>query len=288
MATRERRIQVWEETQTAVRVPSIASRVAPSEKLIPADMPAVFPARMCVHTDVAIEDVDCLDAALRMQSTGLRPVVLTLADDEEAGGGVGRGSGAQEESLWRRTALCATQLQTMYPLERAVIYSPAVPVLRRSERDDFAWLDPPMMMSFLACAGLRMPMRTPEGDPANRAKGCRQTAGLPARLSDCAVTGGSRSSDFTDLCDSDTEELTERLRLILRVAAMKGHDAVVLGAMGCGAWRNPPRSVARVFARVLPEFDGVFKEICIAILTTDRSTGSVLRVFQDVFDETFS
>lgn len=254
MATRERRIQVWKETQAAAHVPSIASRVAPSEKLTTADMPSVFPARMCVHTDVAIEDVDCLDAALRMESVGLRPAVLTLADDEEAGGGVARGSGAQEESLWRRTALCMTQLQSMYPLERAVIYSPAVPVLRRSERDEYAWLDPPMIMTFLACAGLRMPMRTPEGG----------------------------------MCESDIEELTERLRLILRVAAVKGHDAVVLGAMGCGAWRNPPRAVARVFARVLPEFDGVFKEICIAILTTDRSTGSVLRAFHDVFDEMFS
>jgi uncharacterized protein (TIGR02452 family) len=63
--------------------------------------------------------------------------------------------------------------------------------------------------------------------------------------------------------------LEERLRLVLHVSAHKGHDVVILGAMGCGAWRSPPQAVADVFARVLPEYNGCFNQIFIAILNTN-------------------
>lgn len=42
----------------------------------------------------------------------------------------------------------------------------------------------------------------------------------------------------------------------------------VLGAMGCGAYRNPPREVARIYNEVVnePEWNGVFEELVFAIL----------------------
>lgn len=256
------RIKVWQETKAAAT--AIAATVPPSEKLTPADFPpGPAPSRGYI-TELGIENVDCIEAGLAMTAEGLNPVVLNLSDDRDAGGCVDLGSGAQEESLWRRTALCVTQTGAFYPLcvggTTEAIYSPAVPVIRRSEAARYAWYTDTERptMSFIACPAIKMPhwvesVEEPDGD----------------------------------LKDSDKIRLSKRLRLILRIAAAKGHDAVVLGAMGCGAWSNPPRAVARVFATVLPEFDGMFKKITIAILSSGPRP-HILRAFTQVFDSVFS
>lgn len=211
-------------------------------------------------TDVEIKNVECINEGLRLKEhEGMRPLVLNLSDNRVAGGCIELGSGAQEESLWRRTALCVTQLQSFYPLGVEAIYSPGVPVLRGSEQEYYEWYPSVRTIDFIACPAIRFPQwvhtsEEPDGD----------------------------------LSQKDKRELAERLRLILRVAAVKGHDAVVLGAMGCGAWGNPPRAVARVFAKVLPEFDGVFKKIVIAILNTSGMGPSKTQIaFESVFDEVF-
>lgn len=55
-----------------------------------------------------------------------------------------------------------------------------------------------------------------------------------------------------------------------------------MGAMGCGAFQNPPVVVAQCFKRVLEEgeFNGVFEEIIFAVLDS-RGEGN-LGIFQDI------
>lgn len=252
------RIRVWQETKAAAQ--RIADRVPPSEKILPAIAARYGLTRGFAQTDIEIKNVECINEGLRLkEEEGLRPVVLNLSDDRQAGGCVELGSGAQEESLWRRTALYVTQLQSFYPLSLSAIYSPNVPVLRASEAEFYNWYPIPKEMDFIACPAIRFPqwIHTPE-EPEG------------------------------DLSLENKEQLAARLRLILQTAAGKGHDAVVLGAMGCGAWGNPPRAVARVFARVLPEFNGVFKKIVIAILDTNRTSRKTITAFEAIFDMIFS
>lgn len=250
------RIKIWQETKAAAT--AIATTVPPSEKLTPSDFPPEHIASRGFTTLVSIKNVDCIEAGLAMAANGMNPVVLNLSDDRDAGGCVDLGSGAQEESLWRRTALCVTQLQSFYPLcaggSTEAIYSPSVPVLRKAEAAGYEWYADKPTISFIACPAIKMP-----------------------HWVDSAVDRDG------DLKDADKMRLGKRLRLILRIAAAKGHDAVVLGAMGCGAWNNPPRAVARVFATILPEFDGVFKTITIAILSSGPRP-HILTAFTSVFD----
>lgn len=62
------------------------------------------------------------------------------------------------------------------------------------------------------------------------------------------------------------------MRQILRVLAQNRVTHCVLGAMGCGAFRNPPREVARIYKEVLgeTEWNGVFEDITFAVLDTKR------------------
>ena len=192
-----------------------------------------------------------------MTHPGTRPVVLNLSDDAAAGGCVFTGSGAQEECLWRRTGLCHTQTQKFYPLctpspSLSLLYSPQVPVLRESEANQYAWIQKPFPLDFIACPALKYPKVTPT----------------------------------QDLSDKDKQILEDRLRFILDVAIMKNNDSIVLGAMGCGAWKNPPKAVAKIFAKVLPEYRGYFRNIVVAILTTSNTRGPTLAsIFQEAMTE---
>lgn len=62
--------------------------------------------------------------------------------------------------------------------------------------------------------------------------------------------------------------IKNKIRTIFRIGLVHGHDSLVLGALGCGAFRNPPRRVARLFHEVMdePEFKNRYRLIVFAIL----------------------
>ncbi len=63
--------------------------------------------------------------------------------------------------------------------------------------------------------------------------------------------------------------LRERIAKILSVAQAHGHDSLILGAWGCGAFGNDGHQVAELFHRALTvDFAGAFKEITFAIVDT--------------------
>ena len=67
--------------------------------------------------------------------------------------------------------------------------------------------------------------------------------------------------------------LERRARYVLRVAAARERRCLVLGAWGCGVFRNDPVEVADVFAGALadPAFGGAFDRVVFAIY--DRTSG---------------
>jgi uncharacterized protein (TIGR02452 family) len=191
-------------------------------------------------TTIAIEDADSIDCGLSYSARGHEPVVLNLADDFWPGGAVDSGSGAQEESLFRRTNLCRTLLPTLYPIgDDEALYSPGVSVFKAAEDKGWAAVSPPATLDFLSVPGVRYPQLT-----ADR----RLHAG-------------------------DVQRLKQKVRAMLRTAHMFRHDVVVLGASGCGAWRCPGAQVAEVFFDVIrTEFQGCFDKVVFAI---KRGAGDV-------------
>jgi len=85
--------------------------------------------------------------------------------------------------------------------------------------------------------------------------------------------------------ENDREVMTMKVRLLLQVARERGVKRLVLGALGCGAYENPPEEVAGIFRKVIlgsKRRKGVgefFEEIVFAIF----DDGENLRVFREVF-----
>jgi uncharacterized protein (TIGR02452 family) len=241
-----RRIAVWNDTLATAPTPVAKSVKVAHEPGFA--MPPRFP-----RTDVRVVDADTIDAAQQLaESTGRRPLVLNLADDCFPGGCVYTGSGAQEESLFRRTGLCRTLTMHFYPIrDGEAVYSPGVAVLKASEAQGFARQAPPLpTLDFLACPALRHPQLDASGSA---------------------------------LREEDVARLEVKVETVLQAAYKNGHGALVLGAMGCGAWRNPPHHVAQIMRRVLERYPGAFADVHIAVLR-DADRGVQLTRLRDRAD----
>lgn len=184
---------------------------------------------------------------------------LNFASAKNPGGGFMGGAKAQEEDLARCSALyhCVRKQPAYYSANRAhdsllytdhLIYSPGVPFFR-DERLDL--LERPF------CVGM---VTSPAPNAGEYLR--RRASGRP----EIRAT------------------LERRAEQVLRVMAHHGHRVVVLGAWGCGVFRNDPAEVAGVFAALLraPPYRGAFARAVFAILDRGREQAT-LRAFERAF-----
>ncbi len=177
---------------------------------------------------IEVTNESTLAAAQRLvaQEGIAETVCLNFASAKNPGGGFLGGSQAQEESLARSSALypCISQMTEMYAHNRSLktcfysdymIYSPKVPVFRE---DRGGLLPEPYLVSMITAPAVNAGV-VREREPENLAK-----------------------------IDS---VMLERIRFILAVAAAHGQRAIILGAYGCGVFRNNPKDVARLFKQAL-------------------------------------
>ncbi len=201
------------------------------------------------------------EAGARLFREGLRHVLaLNFASAKNPGGGFLGGAKAQEEDLARCSALYSCQLtqRTYYDANRAcgsmlytdhMIYSPDVPFFRS---DRLELLEEPFELSVLTAPAPNA------GEHLRRHRGDGATV---------------------------TSVLEARAARVLAVARAKNHRVLVLGAWGCGVFRNDPSIVADVFAKHLASaaFSGAFERIVFAVY--DRSAaGATLAAFRARFD----
>ncbi|MBO5147291.1 MAG: TIGR02452 family protein [Clostridia bacterium] len=64
--------------------------------------------------------------------------------------------------------------------------------------------------------------------------------------------------------------LTSRIKRIFEIDAANENEVLILGAFGCGAFRNPPEIVAKVFNTVMSSYLNCFDTIEYAIYHTER------------------
>jgi uncharacterized protein (TIGR02452 family) len=231
----------------------------------PDDSPAILrrgreaaPRDAAARAEVTQETTLAAARRLVEQENAARLLVLNFASAKSPGGGFLGGSRAQEESLARSSALYASlqRAGAYYDQNRAcgsslytdhAVLSPDVPVFRA---DDGAPLDRPYAASFLTMPAVNV--------------GALGRSGEHARVE--PVMAG-------------------RVEKVLALAAAEGFETLVLGAWGCGAFRNDPRLIARLFHDALYGGDRwawKFARITLAVfaVATEREN---LRAFEDLF-----
>ena len=85
--------------------------------------------------------------------------------------------------------------------------------------------------------------------------------------------------------EEDLRCLREKILLVLRMAAGEGVTRLVLGAMGCGAYRCPPGLVAKEMKKALgnEEFEGWFESVAFAVYAAGSQEKKNLEAFRQTF-----
>ena len=88
-----------------------------------------------------------------------------------------------------------------------------------------------------------------------------------------AALSGPRIGADGMMMPAEASITLDKMRTIFRIGVDHGHDSLVLSAMGCGAFANPPAHIAKLFHQVIeePEFKGRFRLIDFAILDGYRT-----------------
>ena len=68
--------------------------------------------------------------------------------------------------------------------------------------------------------------------------------------------------------------LMKRIRRIFEIAIANGNEVLILGAFGCGAFKNPSKIVAKVFNTVMQDYLYYFDTIEYAVYHTEREVGN--------------
>jgi uncharacterized protein (TIGR02452 family) len=189
-------------------------------------------------------------------------LALNFASARNAGGGFLRGAKAQEEDLARCSALYPSLLTQpdYYTANRAettllytdhLIYSPGVPFFRDEQ---------------LGLLERSFPVSLITAPAPNAGEALRKDPSLRSRIH---------------------EVLHARALKVLQVAAHRGHRTLVLGAWGCGVFRNDPVEVAEAFAAALSALPGAFERVVFAVYERGGE-GPNLRAFQERFAQRLS
>lgn len=221
--------------------------------------------RTAFETTIEVNNETTFSAASRLavEEQETKILCLNFASAKNPGGGFLGGSQAQEEALSRASALYPTLEQFMEPMymfhrkygtclySHRMIYSPKVAVFR----DDFDnLLDQPYYTSFITA-------------PAVNA-GCIQQ-NEPKKAKKIAST------------------MLERTEAVLATAYTEGYEVLVLGAWGCGVFRNNPAEVAGYFAHFLLEngtYVDTFRKIVFAVLDYSKEERT-FKAFESVFSQ---
>jgi uncharacterized protein (TIGR02452 family) len=198
-------------------------------------------------TDYRCEYGDSFGGARKLAGEGKECIlVLNFANAVHPGGGVRNGANAQEEDLCRKSSLLfsleSMQARKFYNYNwkqmtnlgtDAVIITPRVEIIRD---DDNELLEDSVVVAVMTCAAPNI------------------------------------RDGIADLTQEEYEKLLyDRIMRMLLVAASRGYNNLVLGAWGCGAFGNDPKTVSDLFKKAADETDGLFETMEFAIIRNDNN-----------------
>jgi len=228
------------------------------------------------ETEFKVKNIDCIALCMEIQKlNGETPLLLNLAErriNHVNGAWYNPFFGSQEEAIERRSSyrngldplLNPTFYQILYETNEGklptyhipafgVVYHRGIPVFRNI---DYSFLNEPFFIDVIASGAVDL------------------------RQSFFHV---NESSMYIKNGELDVVKLMNhtkiKIRFILGAAIRLKYKYLILGAMGCGAFKNPPEIVAQAFSECFKEplFEGKFKCVTFAILERGENLGTIFK-----------
>ena len=207
-----------------------------------------------------------LEAAEPYARQGKKVCVLNFASASNPGGGVVNGSSAQEECLCRCTTLYpCLNTDTMW----SAFYSPHRKANNPLYNNDCIYT--PEVCVFKSDINFPEPLPQSEWWKVN----ILTCAAPNLRERPSNAMNPHAGATAAKISPTELEKLlTARVCRIFEVAVANGNEVLILGAFGCGAFRNPPALVARVFYNVMQDYLDRFDVIEYAVYHTEREVAN--------------
>lgn len=214
------------------------------------------------QTQISICNEDTFNCADHIISMNKKVCVVNFCSERHAGGIVAWSGRAQEESLVCRSTLAKSLYlfarhpnninirnliyyqEDLFDENFGAIFSPDVTVFRNS---DYSLKDFPFKVSIISIPALR----NPKMDKDHK------------------------------LQDRESSILRNKIKTILNIAIENNLFNIVLGAIGCGAYNNPPSEIAEIFFDIILKdryYKNAFEHIYFAILGNEN-----FQIFQQTF-----
>jgi uncharacterized protein (TIGR02452 family) len=230
-------IKVYEDTKNIARTlhpeasPAL-STLYTLDEVLEQELPTDLPFGEENRASIKIYNRDTLVAAEELVSSGYRPLVLNFASKWKAGGGVTGGAMAQEEELFRRSSYPLCCNHTFYPMADEKFNITKVLVMKDT---NYNLMDSKTRFhaDFIALAALKNP----------------------------------QTNKLGHLSGKNYTITHQKIECLFRYAAINGYDSVVFGALGCGAYRNPPETISDIFLEMQTKYSKYFRTIVYAILS---------------------
>ncbi len=213
-----------------------------------------------VQKTTIIQTWNCstVDALLRLAAEEKKETgILNFASAKNPGGGFLNGAMAQEESIAASSCLYKTLLlhEEYYRKNRAcgtmmytnhAIYSPEVVFFRDGK---FRLLKEPVTASVLTLPAVNMGQVMLRGEDVEQAE----------------------------------QVMKRRMKLSLAIFARQECKCLILGAYGCGVFRNDPKKIAKWWQELLKDsFADTFETVVFAVLD-NSSSQACIKAFQEIF-----
>ena len=206
------------------------------------------------ETEIITKNCSTIEAIVEEENGKI--CVLNFASAKNPGGGFLGGASAQEESLARSSSLYETQIKdkTMYDFNRNqssflysdyMIYSPNVLFWNDDNGDYF---EKPFVVDVI-------------------------TAPAPNKG---AMIQHNRKEEIA----ATKEVFKKRMDKVLAIAANQKCDILILGAWGCGVFKNDPNEIAELFKKHLHgKYKNKFKRVVFAILSKKEE---MIKPFEEI------
>jgi uncharacterized protein (TIGR02452 family) len=213
------------------------------------------PPRLTMFKDIiSVINTDSVSAVVEYSKLG-KTCVLNMASYKRPGGGVYNGARAQEECLFRCSNLIQVVPNSFYPLEENEALYTKEAIFFKDK--DYDYMDP-ITCDVVTIAALRL----------------HGVIGEDGEM--------SYESDVTDY-----RKITkDKIRLMVSLAAQNGVKNLILGAWGCGVFKNDPTTMAQYFSEVLigEGYSVDFDNIVFAIINDHNSVGNNFDIFNSQFN----
>ncbi len=206
------------------------------------------------ENNIIIEPLDTVSAIQKWSQFG-KVCALNMASHKRPGGGVENGARAQEECLFRCSNLSVVVSKDFYPLNTLECLYTEKAVFFKDK--DYRLIDP-IESDVITIAALR--------------------------LVGVVGSNGSLSYEPSDSRINYEKVTKDKIRLMLSIPYSFGSEYLILGAWGCGVFKNDPEKMAQYFKDILigEGYANLYKKIIFAVINDHNSVANNYEIFNRI------